>query len=217
MSGTLQYYVIFNFLHAEPYPGFTRSIAIETLSTTERVTTGPEADQSESGGSLVTTILAAIVGVTIGIITTAIVCVCVWCIIRYVNHNKGQKSVANKQQQYNDQQQDGSTNVISMQQNEAYAEPTVCHIAIGTSELNRVSRVRGERCMRVDAEETGDEYERMHAANDHMVFRPSARGLEIPKCSNFDNPGREYVLPVQQREGNMYTLSEDTERCYEHI
>ena len=111
--------------------------------------------------------------------------------------------------------------MISMQQNEAYAEPTVCHISIGTSEqqvqLNRVSRVRGERSMGVDAEETGDEYERMHAANDHVTFRPSARGLEILKCSNFDNPGREYAVPAQQREGNMYTLSENTERRYEHI
>ena len=109
--------------------------------------------------------------------------------------------------------------MISMQQNEAYARPTVCHTSIGTSEqqvqLNRVSRARGERCMAVDAEETGDEYESMHVANDHVTFRPSARGLE--KCSNFDNPGREYALPAQQQEGNMYTLSENNERCYEYI
>ena len=185
----------------------------------QRITTGPEADQSESGGSLVTSIVAAIVGVTIGVIITVIVCVCVWCIIRYVSHNsEGQKSVANKQQQYNDQQQDGSTNVILMQQNKAYAEPTVCHTPIWISEqevqLNRVSGVRGERCVGADTEETGDEYERMHAANDCVMFRPSASGLE--KCSRFDNPGREYALPAQQREGYMSTLSEDNERCYEY-
>jgi hypothetical protein len=181
--------------------------------------TEPEADQSESGGSLVTTIAAAIVGVFIGVIITVIVCVCVWCIIRRVSHNKERQTlVANKHRG----QEGGSTPnniMMSMQQNEAYAETTVCHRAIGIPEqeaqqLNQVcgSGVRGEGCVEIDAEETGDEYQRMYTANRHVIFRSNARELE--KCLNFAKP-RVYDLPIQQRDGNVYTG--DSEHPYEYI
>ena len=107
----------------------------------------PEDDQSDR--SSVTTIASAIFGGIIGVLITVIVCVCVWCITRHIrtqiSYNKERqagKSVTNEQQQtqYQHQQQDGSTNVISMQQNEAYKpisltlssnsmEPTVYHTA----------------------------------------------------------------------------------------
>jgi hypothetical protein len=139
----------------------------------------------------------------------------VWCIIRHISHKKErQTSVANKRQE----QEDGSTpNVMSMQQNEAYAEPTVRHTAIGipkqeAQQLNQICRVRGEGCVEIDAEETGDEYQRMYAANRHVMFIPNARELE--KCSNFAKP-RVYDLPVQQREGNVHTG--DNEHPYEYI
>ena len=94
-----------------------------------------------------------------------------------------------------------------MQLNEAYTEPTVWHTAIGTPEqevqLNQAYGVRGEGCVGVDAEETGDEYERMYAAavNRHEMLRPNA--MELGKCSNIAKPG-EYETPVQQQE-NVYT------------
>ena len=185
-----------------------------TLSATERVTTGPEADQS--GGTLATTIVAAVVGGITGVIITVVVCVCVWCITRHVSCNKERrKSDAGKQQQQQ-QQQDGSINVISMQQNEAYTEPTVYHTVIGIPEqalqLNRAYGLRGEGCVGIDTEETEDEYERMYAANHHAMFRPNTRGHD--KHPNLALP-RECKLPVQQQEGNIYT--EYNEHPYEYI
>ena len=205
-------------ISTEPFREFTGSIDIRTLSATERVTTGPDTDQSE--GTSVTTIAAAIIGGIIGVIITVVVCVCVWCITRHVSCNKERRqSNASKQQQQQRQQQlqDGSINMISMQQNEAYTEPRVYHTAIGIPEQavqpNRAHGLRGEGCVEIeDTEETGDEYERMYAANHHAIFRPNVRELE--KCSNFAK-SREYELPFQQRDRSIN--EEDNEHVYEYI
>jgi hypothetical protein len=185
-----------------------------TLSSSR--TTDPEADQSElSGGSPATVIAAAIAGATMGVIITAIVCVSVWCIIR--RDKKRQESVADiqqqKQEQYHQKREDGPTNVMSMQQNEAYVrvEPRVYHsaILIGVAEqkvqLNQAYRVHGERRVGIDAEETEDDYviENMY---DAKGFEERAKPAE-------------YELPAQQKDGNIHVhvYTEDSNELYEYI
>ena len=141
---------------AEPLREATGSIEIRTQS---RVTTAPEADQSD--GTSVTTIVSAVFGgIIIGVLVTVIVYVCVWCITGHirtqVSYSKGgQTSSDNRKQQHQHQQPDGSSNAISMQRNEAYKqiqltgcmERTVCHTATDAPEqavrLNRSGRCIG--------------------------------------------------------------------------
>ena len=214
---------------SEPIQDFTGSVYIRTNVnvSTGRATTAPEADHS--GGTPVPIIAAAIFGGIIGVLLTAVVCVCVWCIARYVriqarNNIENQNSNPSKQhhkQQEQEQEEDGLTNVISMQQNEAYKqipysmEPTVYETVTEIPEPAVQSNLaygrQSETCEGIDTEETGDEYERMYAANRHVMF---VRGPE--RCFNSAKP-REYELPVRQQESNTYVHIEDNEQPYDYI
>ena len=69
---------------------------------------------------------------------------------------------------------------------------------------------RSERCADIEAEEVGDDYERISPTATHYApFRPNMKRLE--KCSNFAKP-REYELPVQQQGSNIHI--EDSEHQY---
>ena len=104
------------------------------------------------------------------------------------------------------------TNVISMQQNEAYTqipystEPTVydgvTEISERVVQLNLAYGRQSETREVIDTDETEDEYERMYAANCHAMFTPSMKGLE--GCSNSAKP-REFEIPIQQQDSNIYT------------
>ena len=152
-------------------------------------------------------------------------CVCVWCITRHVSiqiscNKKRQKSDAHKQQQQQ-QQQDGS-NIITLQQNDAYRqtphsrEPmvyqTTTEIPERALQLNLAYGLQGEMCEGIETEETGDEHDRMYVANCNAKFKLNVR--ELQKCSNMAKP-REYDLPIHRQERNIFT--EDTEHPYDYI
>ena len=142
------------------------SVEIRTQS---RATTAPEADQPDVPSA--STIASAVFGAIIGVMITVIVCVCVWCIKRRVRIQVSYKkereteSVTNtnkyqQNHQHHEEQQSESTNVISMQQNEAYkqiiltgtTEQTDYHTGTGwipeqTVQLNVAYGKREERCV----------------------------------------------------------------------
>ena len=181
-------------------------------TTAGRVTTNAETD--ESGGTPVTTITTAVFGGIIGVLVTIIVCICVCCIARYVNYNKERQqsddSEQQQQQQHKQQQQkqDDTMNVVLMQQNEAYTEPTAYHTAAGIPD----QALQLNQAYGLDTEETGNEYERMYAVNHHAIFSSNTRGLDLVK---FEHSLREYELPVQQQESSICT--EDNEHPYDYI
>lgn len=153
----------------------TGSVEIRTQS---RATTAPEADQPDVPSA--STIASAVFGAIIGVMITVIVCVCVWCIKRrvriQVSYKKERETESvtstNKHQQnhqHHEEQQSESTNVISMQQNEAYkqikltdtTEQTDYHtgtewISEQTVQLNVAYGKREELCMGKEREVTAE-------------------------------------------------------------